>query len=271
MRLANNQTGLAHLLIMLLVVLALTVIGFTGWRVFSTLDPWEQRVADGVEQTTCTTKPPTFPKNYYQGPLIDAHFHPANIPDADPASSDKSYLDEKLYTSLGVNITMGDFVCMFKSDGSTPRNILAFFPAFPGTHKYSIEVVRQTAKHYPGVFVPFLNPPGSCDETECSQTVDAQTLNEMLSLYPGLFKGYGEIGLYGHEGGPKPLPPDAPRLRAIYKTLRKHGIKKVFLHLGEGQKESFSRVLKANRDITFIFHGDQLVTKNEDGSQNLRQ
>lgn len=285
MKLYEDERGIGHIAGFLLLAV-LTIVGLVGWRVYdinlqesvkqqgNDFGPWEQRIADGVKSKNCTEVAPTFPSSYYQGPLTDTHFHPPNIPDSDPESGNSDYLGEKVFTSLGVNITMGDIVCMFNADGSTPKNILAFFPAFPSTHKYSVEVVRRTMQQYPGVFAPFLNPPGECkpgDMENCSQTVDAAKLDEILSLEPGLFKGYGEIGLYGHENGPEPLAPNAPRLQAIYPVLRKHGIKKVFFHLGEGQKAAFDEVLKANRDITFIFHGDQLVPKNDDGSQNLSQ
>src|SRR3989338_7570273 len=89
-------------------------------------------------------------------------------------------------------------------------------------------------------------------------TVDAQELTEMLNVYPGLFKGYGETGLYGHPGGAPPLPPDSQRLVEIYPVVRDNNLM-VYFHLGEGQKESWEKALAANRDITFIWHGDQLI------------
>ncbi|MFQ5523453.1 MAG: hypothetical protein ACE5F5_07730 [Acidimicrobiia bacterium] len=45
----------------------------------------------------------------------------------------------------------------------------------------------------------------------------------MVSTYPGLFVGYGEIGLYEIEGvrGPE-FPPDAEIFRRIYPVVREH-------------------------------------------------
>ena len=121
---------------------------------------------------------------------------------------------------------------------------------------------------YPGRFIPFIMPPDDDGSVDGFPTVDAQELNEMLSVYPGLFAGYGEIGLYQRPNGAPALPPDSQRLLEIYPIIREHNLI-VYFHLGEGQKKAFEKVLDANPDITFIWHGDQLV-KYENGRQNLK-
>ncbi|HLC20273.1 MAG TPA: amidohydrolase family protein, partial [Candidatus Nanoarchaeia archaeon] len=89
-------------------------------------------------------------------------------------------------------------------------------------------------------------------------TVDAKTLKSMLAVYPGLFEGYGEIGLYARENGGSPeLPPDSQRLQEIYPIVRQNKLA-VYFHLGDGHKDNFERILKANPDINFVWHGDQL-------------
>lgn len=274
----NNQKGIAHLGIILF-LLVLAGIGFVGWRVKNNqgdtgssqpVEFSDQLIANAFKPTECSPSPqPKTNEAYYQGPLVDAHFHPPSIPD--PSPGDTEYLQEKLFTLLGVNITMDEIACMFRSDGTAARSVLSFFPVWPNIYEQQLKVVKKTLEEYPGLFVPFINPPDDDNSTSGSQTVNAETLDKMLSIYPGLFKGYGELGLYQHEGGAKPLPPDSPRLQEIYPVLRKHNLKKVFFHLGENQRESFENVLKANRDISFIFHGDQLITQNRDGTQDISQ
>ncbi|MBI4033907.1 hypothetical protein HY379_02810 [Candidatus Saccharibacteria bacterium] len=280
MKLKQNESGFHHVGLLLLVIV-LTVTGFVGWRVYQnnsgggnpsnqSLTPLDGRIVNAFKDVGCPQQvKPAVNKSYYQGPLIDSHFHPPSIPDPSPGDTD--YLKERTFNSLGVNITMSEIVCMFKNDGSTPRNILSFFPVWPNIYELQLQVVKQTLEKYPGMFVPFINPPDSDNSVNGSQTVDAEQLDKMLSVYPGLFAGYGEIGLYGREGGARPLPPDSPRLQEIYKVLRKHKIKRVFFHLGEGTKDSFERVLRANRDISFIFHGDQLITQRQNGTQDISQ
>ncbi|MBI4034546.1 hypothetical protein HY380_01455 [Candidatus Saccharibacteria bacterium] len=274
----RDQSGLAHILLFLILVTA-AVAAIFFWRVKGNEpdtkiaklpDVWQKRIDDALKPTACNLRPaPKPPADSYQGPLIDAHFHPPSLPDPSPGDTD--YLKEKLHTSLGVNITFEEIACLFRHDGTTPRHILSFFPVWPNIYRYQIEVVKQVMQRYPDMFVPFINPPDSDDSPSGSQTVNAKMLEKMLSIEPGLFAGYGEIGLYGHEGGARPLPPDSPRLQAIYKVLRQHGVKKVFFHLGEGMRDSFDKILRANRDITFIFHGDQLIKQLPDGSQDISQ
>src|SRR3990167_2799894 len=278
MKYKRNDDGFHHVGLVLL-VFVLTVVGFVGWRVYQnnsisqpdkSSSPLDERIVNAFKDVDCPQKAkPAIDKSYYQGPLIDSHFHPPSIPD--PSLGDTEYLQERTFTSLGVNITMSEVACMFRNDGTTPRNILSFFPVWPNIYKLQLQVVRQAVEKFPGMFIPFINPPDSDNSVNGSQTVDAEELDKMLSVYPNLFAGYGEIGLYGHKGGARPLPPDSPRLQEIYKTLRKHNIKRVFLHLGEGMKDSFERALKANRDISFIFHGDQLITQRQDGTQDISQ
>jgi len=122
-----------------------------------------------------------------------------------------------------------------------------------------IELVNKTMEKYPGRFIPFIMPPDHDDRPDGYPTVNAKTLEEMLNVNPGLFVGYGEIGLYERKnGGSKELSPDSERMKEIYNVVRNHNLT-VYLHLGEGQKEEFENTLEENRDINFVFHGDQLI------------
>ena len=90
----------------------------------------------------------------------------------------------------------------------------------------------------------------------------------MLAISPGLFEGYGEMGLYAREGGgAKELPPDAERFLEIYPVVRENNLV-VYFHLGADQQEAFEKVAEENSDINFIWHGDQLINV-EGGGQDF--
>ncbi len=233
-------------------------------------DPlWNSRIEKTLTSVTCLN-PPTayFGNNTYTGPMIDAHWHIPGIPDSEPSKEeDKADGNRPL---LGVNMNIEDIVCTLEREGTL--KVFAFFPVYKEISPPMVEVVNKVMKKYPDKFVPFIMPPDNDDSPDGSPTVDAETLRSMLEIEPGLFKGYGEIGLYerGDNGGPKgsdALPPDSKRLNDIYPLVRENKIL-VYFHLGEGQKESFERTLEANPDINFIFHGDQLIDY-ENGVQNL--
>ncbi len=199
----------------------------------------------------------------YTGSLIDTHIHIAPIPDGP--------IDEKTdRPTMGVNIKIADYVCMMDVEGTS--KVFAFFPVWDPIPEM-IDVVNRTLEKYPGRFVPFIMPPDHDDRLNGFPTVDADKLSEMLKVNPGLFDGYGEIGLYarGDHGGPKgalALLPDSKRMLEIYPIIRENNLL-VYVHLGEGQKESFEKVIDANPDINFIWHGDQLVKIRSDGTEDL--
>ena len=202
---------------------------------------------------------------YYDGPLIDSHFHIANIPDSTPilGRKEKAHGVEPL---LGVNLTITDIVCNLQREGT--MRVFAFFPVYADIQEYMLQVVKRAMEKYPDRFVPFIMPPDHDDNPDGFPTVDAVTLQDMINQAPNLFQGYGEIGLYQRDGGASALPPDSKRLQDIYPVIRKNKLV-VYFHLGEGQQESFERVLDAHPDINFVWHGDQLIPY-DNGKQNLR-
>lgn len=231
---------------------------------------WDTRVSAALGEPLGETDCPQPPERHrynssYTGPMIDTHIHMAPIPDG-PVSSDE------LRPALGVNLTVADYVCMMDTEGTSKA--FTFFPVWEPIIPESIELVQQTMERYPDRFVPFLMPPDRDDRPDGYPTVTADILSQMLGTVSGLFRGYGEIGLYarGDHGGPTgalELPPGSPRLLDIYPIVRKEKLL-VYFHLGRGQQESFGKVLSANPDINFIWHGDQLIPYEEGGRQNLR-
>ncbi len=200
----------------------------------------------------------------YEGPLIDTHIHIPHIPEGPSfMPSDRP--------ELGGNISLGDYACTFAAEGTS--KVFAFFPVFPGFEAQHLAIVKGAREQYPDLFVTFIMPPDRDDHPDGFPTVEASVLQNMLGVYPDIFSGYGEIGLYarGDHGGPTgspALPPDSARMRAIYPVVREHDLL-VYVHLGEGQQASFERALSENPDINFIFHGDQLIVYRENGRQDL--
>lgn len=234
---------------------------------------FSQRSPFDIEKVFVASSCPIAQRTYldnssYKGPLIDTHIHISSIPDGPNIEIIK---DPNGRPVMGTNVTIADYICMMDAEGT--ESIFAFFPVWDPIRKESIEIVNETIQRYPGRFLPFIMPPDHDDRADGFPTVTETILEEMLGVYPGLFKGYGEIGLYarGDHGGPKgapELPPDSLRLQDIYPIVRENKLL-VYFHLGEGQKESFEKTLEQNPDINFIWHGDQLI-KYENGVQNLK-
>lgn len=210
----------------------------------------------------CPNVPQVFPTDAYTGPLVDMHVHIGPIPDSPFGQA----VDPGGRPILGVNTSIEDYICMMNVEGT--KQALAFFPVWDPVRKPMLEVVKRAMEKYPDRFIPFIMPPNRDDQPTGYPTVDAKTLTEMLNVYPGLFQGYGEIGLYARQGGAPALPPNSSRLMEIYPILRKNKLLTYF-HLGRGQKEEFEQVLEQNPDGTFIFHGDQLI-EDVGGGDNLQ-
>ena len=279
----RDQHGAVHLLILTLLLVAIGGAGYFVYKQKQTKPAaqtsqtptknfdkfWQGRIDAALADTKCPQKPQTsWNKDYYKGPLIDAHYHIPPLPDSGPGDNElpKGNGDTNTQPLLGINSTISRIVCTLEREGT--KKVLAWFAVYPEIDKQSVEVTRLVMAKYPKTFIPFIMPPDDDGSPTGSPTVDAKTLKKMLSYEPGLFKGYGEIGLYARSGGAKALPPDSLRLQKIYKIVRKNKLL-VYFHLGEGMQASFEKTAKANRDINFLFHGDQLVTYQSDGSQNL--
>lgn len=225
---------------------------------------WRKRTEAALSSSECPEIPEQeFPDSYYKGPLIDTHLHIPAIPDWPPEeeNSPEDKDPEGRFGGpqalLGWNVKISEIACTIKQEG-TQKNF-AFFPVYEGEISIRLlEIWNKTMHEHPGQFTPFIMSSGNDNEPNGFPTVDAEVLEEMLEAYPGLFDGYGEIGLYARENGGSPaLPPDSERLKKIYPIVRKNNLV-VYFHLGYGDKDNFERVLKENPDIDFIWHGDQL-------------
>ncbi|MBI2668239.1 hypothetical protein HYX14_00175 [Candidatus Woesearchaeota archaeon] len=238
---------------------------------------WKQRVDNALAPTFCPpVEKQTYPENYYLGKLTDTHLHIPSIPDwpADEDAQMKTETPEGRFGGpqalLGWNVKISEISCTIQHEGT--HNNFAFFPVYDEEiSAYQLEIWNKTMQQYPDAFTPFIMSSGNDDEPNGFPTVDAKTLQKMLAVYPRLFSGYGEIGLYARENGGSPeLPPDAARLQEIYPLIRKNNLA-VYFHLGDGHKDNFEKVLEQNPKITFIFHGDQLSIDEVDDVLNNHQ
>ena len=234
-------------------------------------DADDRRLVRAIGTYECPPAPdaPSF-GTAYEGPLIDTHMHIPHPPegpeivDAMPFSGSSP--------ELGRSITVSNYICNFKTEGIIKAFI--FFPVYPGLEDLHLAVVNESMKKYAEFLVPFIMPPDRDDALDGYPTVSVSTLREWLEVYPRLFKGFGEIGLYerrndnGEQVGSAELLPDSERLQKIYPVIREYNLL-VYFHLGEGQREAYERTLSLNPDINFVFHGDQLVKTDNQGNQDL--
>ena len=222
---------------------------------------WQDRIDAAMASSYCLpVQKITYPDGYYTGPLTDTHLHIPEIPewsaDEKPSADELEGRFGGPGAFLGLNVKMSEIACTLKHEG-THKNF-AFFPGYEGEMMLSsLYIWKQTMEIYPELFTPFIMSSGDDDDPNGYPTVDAKTLKSMLAVYPDLFEGYGEIGLYEREDGAAELPPDSKRLQDIYPIIRQHNLV-VYFHLGEGHKSNFERVLKQYPNINFVWHGDQL-------------
>lgn len=220
---------------------------------------WKQRIDKAMAPSFCQPiEKQMYPENYYQGPLIDTHLHIPAIPDSTPEEGEEedNYNEEKNEEGafggpqaiLGVNVKMSEIACSLQREG-TMKNF-AFFPVYPEIYLQAIEIANKTMAQYSDLFTSFIMPP-----TEDTPTVEAPVLRKMLTVYPNLFQGYGEVGSSPTE--PKDPPPDDPLYLENYKIAREYHLL-VYYHLGRGHKENFEQVLAAHPNMNFIWHGDTL-------------
>lgn len=181
---------------------------------------------------------------YYNGDLIDTHFHIPPPLDVSPPRP-----------LLGTTITMKNIVCTLRAEDTSA--VFAFYPVFDSyPFQDFLKIPINVKEKYGGLFVPFLMPPGPDD---LPPSMSAKKIKPMLAEAPGLFQGYGEIGLYDLESkrNADDYPPDVPLFQKIYSLVRKHQLI-VYFHPGDRQADNFANVLAENPDINFIVHGDQI-------------
>ena len=208
---------------------------------------WKQRIDAAMTSSYC---PPVtkveYPSSYYQGPLIDSHYHLPSLPDSLPGEEEgeeeiyKQYyghnyvdeddgeeedegengLDEEPY--LGKDIKISEIVCTLQHEGTT-RNF-AFFPFYSEEiSPYMLEIVKRTEEQYPDLFTPFTDMPNVPEVPGITSMKAGQMLEQTISVSPGLFQGWGENSTYVlNNGAGRELPPDSAVLQEIYPVIKKN-------------------------------------------------
>ena len=145
---------------------------------------------------------PTTPSRQGQRPrLSQLGVRPRGVgPDPGPAAAGRK------------NVTITELAYLLRTDGTD--GAFAFFPVSPHIQDRLLDLAYRLMEENADVFVAFIMPPGSDD---AEPTVDAATPEDMVSTYPGLSMGYGELGLYEIEGRrDTDFPPDAVIFQEIY-------------------------------------------------------
>lgn len=221
---------------------------------------WAEKVAAALEPYDCPAMAaPEYPSGYYTGPLIDTHLHMAQVSDdfgslgegsdggaggVDSAQYDE--IAEEDRPLLGETVTVAQIACTLKQEGT--MQAFTFFPVFPENPAPLIDVAYETKERYGSLFVPFIQS----TSREIS-TVEAEILEAMLSIRPGLFAGFGEVG----DSPTEPLnpPPDSPIYVGDFQVADAHDLL-VYFHPGVGHHENLDRALKLFPDVNFLVHGD---------------
>jgi hypothetical protein len=220
----------------------------------------QPRIDAAFAPTSCQDASETnYPSSYYQGPLIDSHFHIPALDDEfggdDGEETGSRGVDAELYDSiakedqpsLGTNLNINSLACALQREGSIKA--FAFFPVYLDIQTHLLEVASRTMEEYPSLFVPFIQSSGS----EAS-IVEPEILQEFLDMSPDLFFGLGEVG----DSPTEPInpPPDSVLYTENFEVAENNGLSVVYFHNGEGHHENLGRALERFPDITFITHGD---------------
>ena len=202
---------------------------------------WKKRIDATMAPSYC---PPVtkveFPSSYYQGPLIDSHYHLPSLSDSSPGDEEgeeeiyRQYYGSNFYEEggeeddeedaggeedeepyLGKDIKISEIACTLQHEGTT-RNF-AFFPIRPEIAPHALDIVKKTEEQYPALFTKFTDMPLPPEDPDTKP----EALSETLAAYPGLFKGWGEISLYVLKDGTGSYsPPDSPLFTAIYPIIK---------------------------------------------------
>lgn len=189
---------------------------------------------------TLTPKPREFnAAPYYEGPLIDAHFH-MPVSSSIVATVGRQMGFEHM-PAFGGKLTPDYLACLFQSEGIT--KVIAFFL----TTKFSLGAEVRSAsnfqKKYPNLITPFFMP-----GTNDTLRVSTSTVKATLTKNKGLFTGVGEIKMFDNGSILRPV------FLSHYELARTHGLP-VMLHPYHEHKAEVMELLKRYPTVKFLFHG----------------
>jgi hypothetical protein len=193
-------------------------------------------------------------KNYYTGPLFDAHLHMPLLFAPPPGFQDEFTEPEAV---LGTDITIDGLVCQM--DKENINGIFGFYQIHDFIFDQAIKLAKDTEDKYPGRIVTFVLPvPTIVAPEKLDRILDGA--GSSFYRYPNdLIKGYGELALYSQSY--VGANPDDPNFLETYKILKKHDVI-VMIHPKDRPKsqhlEPLSRAIELNPDVKFLMHGCSL-------------
>lgn len=206
---------------------------------------WSVALTHPIAAADHCTYPGTQAKvtDYYTGPLIDTHLHIPSPEDSDNGNP-----------VLWQDMSMKDIACTLKYEGT--QAAFSFFPVYVDSPLDEFYRAAERAEEkYPNRFVRFINAPSNQTGVP---TVTANRLKKLLKGRAGLFQGYGEIGLYGHDGeAVNPYHPNAEIFREIYTVVNNRHML-VYFHPGVDQMDELGQALADYPEVNFIVHGEQI-------------
>ena len=193
-------------------------------------------------------------KNYYTGPLFDAHLHMPLLFAPPPEFQDEFTEPEAV---LGTDITIDGLICQM--DKENINGIFGFYQIHDFILEQTIKLAKDTEDKYPGRITTFILP-----VSMTLPLIEPQKLDNILDgngipsyQYPNdLIKGYGELAMYGpsYVGA----NPDDPIFLETYKILQKHDVI-VMIHPKDIPKSQhlkpLSNAIELNPDVKFLIHG----------------
>ena len=201
-----------------------------------------------LQEITCEKKvsPRQFSSSaYYSGPLLDAHLHMPftfDVPEAMYAQADYDG------AVLEKEVTAGSIVCLF--DKTNVKSAYGFYVIPNLLKEQAVNAVTEVDAQFAGRITPFIM---SAHVTTLK--LQPSDVESVLNANPGLFKGYGEIGLY--KDAYKGTKPDDESLRPFYDIAAKYKLI-VMIHPDDGQREGVEAILQDYPTVKFLFHGQEI-------------
>ncbi|MBI4043865.1 MAG: amidohydrolase family protein [Candidatus Diapherotrites archaeon] len=183
---------------------------------------------------------------YYTGPLIDAHLHMPVLFALPPQL--EALLPYEDTPVLEKDVTSDEIVCLLEKEGIIKA--IGFYPVLETLVVPAINHIKKIEEKHPGKITAFFMPPPLF-----TPLYKPEKLDEILTEYPTVFSGYGELATYYpiFDG----TSPNDPQFLETYKVLEKHN-KIVMLHPTPENMDALENAIQLNPNVTFLLHGDNV-------------
>ena len=204
--------------------------------------------AKSLQDVECDKKPVLrqfSSASYYTGPLIDAHLHMPFTFDVPKSLYTQADYDGAV---LEKDVAAGSIMCVFDKTGV--KSAIGFY-VIPSLLKgQAVVQIKEIDKTFAGRITPFMMP-----AHVSALNVQPADVESVLNANPGLFKGYGEIGMY--KDAYKGTSPDDASLLPFYDIADKYELV-VMMHPDYGQRQAIEKILQDYPGVQFLFHGEQM-------------